>query len=96
MEYLIAGKNFKLIEFGDLTPKKELVINSYLEFNNVKDGIEMNLNAENIFPLLLIPIDGAVLDVSEISYNQMIEIIIDYKEAKQSYQDNAIQKSGAS
>jgi hypothetical protein len=93
MEYLIAGKKFKFIEYGDLTPKKELLIDAYLNIDKSKSAEEMNINAANIFPLLLVPIDETPLDISDISYNQMIQIIIDYKAARQAFTDKLIEQS---
>jgi hypothetical protein len=93
-EYIIAGHKFALVEYAELTPKKENEINTLLNLDKVKEmGTSMNIEAEKIFPLILVSLDGAELDVSEITYNQMIKIMQDYFEAKQSFFDHLEQPS---
>ena len=92
-EYLISGKRFGLVEYGNLTPQKEKEINELFGFNNGDKEIKIDIKPDKIFPLILVPIDhNEPIDPAQITYNQMIEIICDYKEAMQSFFEDLSQR----
>lgn len=69
--YLIAGKQFKLKQFEDYTHNEETKIKALLGINDDEGSINVNTKDNNqIFPLLLIPVDSAV-DINKFDFNDM-------------------------
>ena len=85
-EYIIAGKKFRLIDYGELTQKKESEIDSYFGIDSTKKQTTLRIERDKIFPLILEPvIPGDELKVEQMTNNQMADIIIDYQKAKKDF-----------
>jgi len=93
-EYVIAGKKYHLIDYGELTQKKESEIDSLFGIGTDKKQTTLRIERDKIFPLILEAVNpGDVLEIGEMTNNQMADIIIDYQKAKKDFFVNLPQRS---
>jgi hypothetical protein len=93
-KYIIAGKNFYMKEYGDLTGLEEEKINSILFTGKTDDVFNIKLSGYELFSIILIPEDNRVdvnaFEWKNIKNKQAAEILVDFIVEKKTSQDSML------